>query len=74
MRLEDFDTRAEAFLNTLEANKCHEYWCTRKDMSETVLSHFRKFMFADKLERQERYMEFLKLKAEFEPNNDRDEE
>lgn len=69
MNLEEFDTRVEAFLNTLESNIRREYRCSRKDLAETVLEQFRKNMFADSLERNERYVEFLKLKAEFEPNN-----
>jgi hypothetical protein len=74
MKLEDFDARVEAFLNTLEPNICREYWCSRKDLAETVLEQFRKYMYADRLERNERFVEFLKLKAEFEPNNDRNED
>ena len=73
MKLEEFDTMVEAFLNTLEPNIRREYRCSRKDLAETVLREFRKNMFADSLKRNERYVEFLKLKAEFEPNNDRNE-
>lgn len=61
------ETKIAEYLNTLDDRHESEHFCTEHFLGKQELKNFTDWLYQADIEREKRYAEFLKLKAEFEP-------
>lgn len=64
----ELEAKIEQFLDTQDDTTSTEWYCTDHKVHSDCLTHFTHWLFKADIEREKRYAEFLKLKAEFEPD------
>lgn len=67
MTHEEFRNMVDGYLQTLDDGSDSEWYCTEREHARGVLTELEDHLFREERERLQRLAEYLRLKAEFEP-------